>query len=270
MPGVNSIFQQPLAIHKAYALDIIGTMLASDKVYSGTQGWSEQAYTASITAQINAISDTGANSFPVLLDIKGPIIKYSSWNFIGTQFYAKLLQQLETDSRVSGVVLDIDSGGGMIAGTGELASTIRDFKKPVVAYTGGLMASAAYWIGSAADLIVANEHADVIGSIGSFMSYEDISGILEKHGAKRYEVYAPQSDLKNKAWRDMLTGDEQAMQKNLQQHTDKFINTIKEHRADQLQDDGEVFRGQVYTAQQAKEIGLVDHVQTLEWVMNQF
>jgi protease-4 len=67
------------------------------------------------------------------------------------------------DPNCIGVVLDIDSGGGQVSGTPEFYDYIASFKKPVVAYTDGLMCSAAYYIGSATSHIIANKRADAIG-----------------------------------------------------------------------------------------------------------
>ncbi|HSF95437.1 MAG TPA: S49 family peptidase, partial [Thermohalobaculum sp.] len=75
-----------------------------------------------------------------------------------------LTAALEND-RVAAVVLDIDSPGGVAFGIGEMADMIAAASKPVIAYAGGMAASAAYWIASAADEIVAHPTA-LLGSIG--------------------------------------------------------------------------------------------------------
>ncbi len=90
------------------------------------------------------------------------------------------------DSRVDSILLDIDSPGGSVDGTKELADLIfasRD-QKPIVAYANGTMASAAYWIGSAAHKIVTPETA-MVGSIGVAMMHYDYSTRDEKEGIKR-------------------------------------------------------------------------------------
>jgi ClpP class serine protease len=56
--------------------------------------------------------------------------------------------------------VNIDSPGGEVNGANELAQAIYDArgKKPIVAYVGGAGASAAYWVASAADRVVASSH----------------------------------------------------------------------------------------------------------------
>ena len=57
------------------------------------------------------------------------------------------------DDSIESILLDIDSPGGSVAGVPELAEAVAEAskKKPIYAWTGGRMASAAYWVASQAD-----------------------------------------------------------------------------------------------------------------------
>jgi signal peptide peptidase SppA len=91
---------------------------------------------------------------------------------------------------VKAVFLDIDSPGGTVLGTPELAAAVGTLNesKPVYAFSSGLMASAAYWIASQASAIYATPSAQV-GSIGVVQAILDDSQALEKRGLK-VEVFA--------------------------------------------------------------------------------
>ncbi len=95
------------------------------------------------------------------------------------------------DQDVMAIVLDVESPGGSVDGTKELADYIysQRGKKPMIAYANGLMASAAYWIGSATDAIMVNDTAEV-GSIGVAMTHYDYSEADKKEGIKRTVIYA--------------------------------------------------------------------------------
>jgi ClpP class serine protease len=86
--------------------------------------------------------------------------------------------------------LDIDSPGGTVAGTPELAAAVSalDQKKPVYAFSSGLMASAAYWIASQARAIYATPSAQV-GSIGVVQAVVDRSAAINAAGIK-VEVFS--------------------------------------------------------------------------------
>ena len=91
---------------------------------------------------------------------------------------------------IKAVFLDIDSPGGTVAGTPELAATVASIneRKPVYAFSSGLMASAAYWIASQARAIYATPSAQV-GSIGVVQAVIDDSAALNAEGIK-VEVFS--------------------------------------------------------------------------------
>lgn len=83
--------------------------------------------------------------------------------------------------QVDAILLDVDSPGGAVNGTNELAQAIYEARgqKPILAYSGGLVASAAYWIASAADELVVDRVA-VVGSLGTLaiVQYAEDDGTL--------------------------------------------------------------------------------------------
>lgn len=109
-----------------------------------------------------------------------------------TQMIERDLKAALNDPSVQKIILNIDSPGGTIDGTFELANLIFESrgKKPIIAYTDGSMLSAAYAIGSAADKIYISGDTTAIGSIGVVAAHEDISKMEEKLGIKTTEIYA--------------------------------------------------------------------------------
>jgi len=95
------------------------------------------------------------------------------------------LRAAAADPAVSRIALMIDSPGGAVSGVDATAAAIRAARqaKPVVAYVQGYGVSAAYWLASQADEIVATPLAEV-GSIGVVMAHVDVSRAIEKAGMK--------------------------------------------------------------------------------------
>ncbi|MBC7282665.1 S49 family peptidase [Hoeflea sp.] len=91
------------------------------------------------------------------------------------------------DADVRGIVLDIDSCGGTVAGCFDLCDFAVDAKrqtgKPVVAILTENAFSAAMALASTADSIAVPRTGGV-GSIGVVTMHWDISGLLEKYGEK--------------------------------------------------------------------------------------
>ena len=84
---------------------------------------------------------------------------------------------------VQKIALQVSSPGGTVTGVEELANKVRAIGKPTLAYTDSEMASAAYWIASAADRVVSSPSATV-GSIGVYIAIPDYSAAAEMAGIK--------------------------------------------------------------------------------------
>lgn len=91
---------------------------------------------------------------------------------------AAALEKFEADETVEKIILDIDSPGGEVAGVFELADRIRAAKKPVVAYTRSIAASAAYLLFSSAQYRVAHYGA-WLGSVGAYEAHFTGGGVVK-------------------------------------------------------------------------------------------
>lgn len=125
-----------------------------------------------------------------------------------TQLLGDAVRQAVADPYVTAILLNIDSPGGAVDGTQEVARQIFAARgtKPIVAYTDGMMASAAYWIGAAADQVYVSGDTTEVGSIGVVATHVDYSKLEEARGIKTTEIvagkfkrvasgYAPLSDM---------------------------------------------------------------------------
>jgi len=99
------------------------------------------------------------------------------------------------DPEVSEIVFDINSPGGTVTGVEEVARKIALSKKPTIAYTDGMMASAAYWTGSSADRVVGSPSSDV-GSVGVYMAIPDLSNLYAASGVQMLVIKSSATPLK--------------------------------------------------------------------------
>ena len=93
------------------------------------------------------------------------------------------LDAMKADPAVKCIALQVSSPGGTVTGVEEVANQVRAMGKPTMAYTDSEMASAAYWIGSAADRVVASP-SSTVGSVGVYMNLVDLSKAYDMAGAK--------------------------------------------------------------------------------------
>ncbi len=131
-----------------------------------------------------------------IIRLHGPIIRQpdliSSLLFGATDTEQVMEAITEASARddVRALLLDVDSPGGTVNGTPELAQAVADATrtKPVYAFSAGQMCSAAYWVASQCDAIYATPSARV-GSIGVILPLLDSSEALKNQGLK-VEVFA--------------------------------------------------------------------------------
>lgn len=169
-----------------------------------------------------------------------------------------------TDPKVRAVVIDVDSGGGMALGAPEIADMVAELaqKKPVVAHTSTIMASAAYYISAGASAVTASRSA-IVGSIGTVAQVVDITGMLEKFGVK-VETFTPdQSDLKTSSYPTVpMTDDQRAYLKDSVTRTNnEFMGFVSSHRAGI---ESGSMRGQCFAGRDGICAGLVDAVGSFE------
>lgn len=182
------------------------------------------------------------------------------------------IRQAVADSDVGGILLAIDSPGGTVAGTDDLASEVRAAKKtkPVWAHIEDLGASAAYWVASQADRVTANSPTALVGSIGTLQVIHDMSGAAEKAGVRTL-VFGTGA-LKGLGTPGSKITDEQAqhVQGLVNSVQNSFDNAVKAGRGLTAAELSAVRHGGVMTATEAKKAKLIDAVQPFGKVQADF
>jgi capsid assembly protease len=193
----------------------------------------------------------------------GGMLGMTSMERVGYAFDA-----LVADEAVTGIVLDIASPGGMVYGTPELANKIYSARgtKPILAVANPMAASGAYWIGAAADRLIASPSADV-GSVGVIMHRVDISGALEKEGVKETTIRSSGSPFKGEhnAANPMTDEELGNLQVRADRIYDQFTADLAKFRGVSQEHVIEHFgKGRTVDAQSAMKAGMVDRIDTFE------
>jgi protease-4 len=200
-----------------------------------------------------------------VMNVMGPIGKYDFCGWAGSQSMQQGIRAANQDQTVESIVLWIDSPGGQVDGTANLASEIKASTKPVVAFADGMMASAAYWIGSSADEIVVdkanNGFNTLIGSIGTMAMWMDNSKENETKGIKVHTVYATKSTDKGKLMEEANQGNYAGITKMLDNLNETFLSAVKVNRAGKIDLGSEnVLTGKTYEGKDAIKYGLADRM----------
>lgn len=177
---------------------------------------------------------------------------------VGMQFDAALV-----DPAVSSLLLLIDSPGGAVTGTFEMASKIweaRQFSsKPIIALAEGTAASAAYLLGSQADEFHATE-ASIVGSIGIIAKIDNLSRAEKNAGNDAVVIRS--GPLKAAGVGGLSPDQETELRNIVQIYFDKFKTAVG--RARPMMDMGAVSSGAIWVGDKAQNMGLVDSITTKE------
>jgi ClpP class serine protease len=164
------------------------------------------------------------------------------------------------DKKVSSVVFDVNSPGGYVDGVDQAAQAMAAITKPTEARVHGMAASAAYWLASQTDRIVAMSPAVQIGSIGVAAEEYDDDEYLAKKGIA-HRVYTS-TDAPDKH-PDMKTDEGKAkLVSRLDALHRVFVSRVAEGRnvsPDKVNKD--FGRGGVLIASAAKAAGMIDHIE---------
>lgn len=173
------------------------------------------------------------------------------------------------DPAVGSIVLDVDSPGGSVYGVNELSDAIYQARgsKPIVAVVNSSMASAAYWIGSAADEIVITPSGEA-GSIGVFCEHRDTTRADEAAGVTKTVVYAGKYKAEGHG---ALSGEAvQALQDRVDAYYDTMVKDIARGRNATQKAVREGFgQGRTLGAARAVKEGLADRIGTLDQVLGE-
>lgn len=209
-----------------------------------------------------------------IISVVGPIFRYANLfteisGATSTQVLATDFRTALEDPLVRAIVLDINSPGGTASGINELANMIFQARgqKPIVAYGGGQVASAAYWIGSAADELVIDATSPV-GSIGAKLSILDTSGRDAKSGVRTIEIVSSQSpdkvlDVGNDEGRAKV-------QKIVDDLAGVFVEAVARNRGVTIETVlADYGRGGMMVGRSAIDAGLADRIGSLESVLTE-
>ncbi|HEX5330521.1 signal peptide peptidase SppA [Sulfuricurvum sp.] len=185
--------------------------------------------------------------------LTGPILDATS---IVTQ-----IDEARENKEVKGVLFSIDSPGGAVAPSVEIAYAIKRLSeaKPTVVYAAGIMASGGYYSAIWGNEIIANP-GSMIGSIGVIMEGADISGLMEKVGVKTQVVHAgtyKQVGTFDREWSDVERAE---LDKVIGGTYAMFVADVSRARKLDVNRSSEYADAHIFTAAQAQKVGLVDSI----------
>ncbi len=222
-----------------------------------------QAYSKLPTGQMVITSEISNTEIPegsiAVIPIQGVMLSSR------TQQLMDNIAIAQNNPAFSSILFMVNTPGGMVFLTDTAATMIKDCKLPTVAFIQNMAASAGMWLTSAMTTRIASSRIDLIGSVGVKTSFMDLNGFLkDKLNITVYDLYATKATRKDEEVRALLANPSES-----KPFTD-YLDHVNEifHAAIQtnlgIDPNSEVFSGAIFNADQAKTLGLIDAIGSLD------
>lgn len=205
-----------------------------------------------------------------VIKLQGIIVNYEDEeNTIDINQIIKTLERVEKNKKYKGILLIVDSPGGMAAPSLELTYKIKKIRKskPVVVYIQNLGASGAYYFSSAANYIIANPQA-IIGSIGVIISVPQLYKALNKIGIEVINIKSGKYKDSLSPFKPLSKEQKEYFQNLVMEYYYQFIKDVAENRnlksQNQIKELYEIADGRVFTPYTAIKYNLIDQVGTMD------
>ena len=194
----------------------------------------------------------------------------SSQSVASAKHVIPILEKAFANPSVKAVVLSIDSPGGAPAESERIYTAIESLKrkhqKPVVAVINNMGASAAYMIAIHADKIYAGKYS-LVGSIGAIITAWDLHKAIERVDVAQHVYASGQLKALLNPFAPVSQEADAKAKLLVSQVGATFLDEVKRARSATLKANVDYGSGEIWGGQEAKDIGLVDGISTLDEVV---
>lgn len=171
------------------------------------------------------------------------------------------MKELRQDASVKGVLLRINSPGGVVAPSQEIYAAVRKLAaaKPVVASMATVAASGGYYAAAPASRIVANP-GSITGSIGVIMELANFEELFAKLGVRQTSIASGRFKDAGSPFRPMSPEDKAYFEGLVRDLHAQFVADVAAGRNMTVPAVEALADGRVLTGRQARDAGLVDEL----------
>jgi signal peptide peptidase SppA len=223
------------------------------------------AYTASNQPQSNSFSFASDSFSGVsVVPVHGYLDHRSAYHYpeyyTGYMYIRALVQGALDDNSVSGIVLDLSSGGGRVDGAFELMEFIKEASlvKPIVGIIDGICCSACYLIASACSHIYMND-SGVTGSIGVIMSHTSVKRAMDMAGYDVTFIQDGEAKAETHFYKELTDEAKARLEVMVKRDKEKFVKAVSKN----LNIEESVIIGTksaILSSEDALELGLIHSI----------
>ena len=212
-----------------------------------------------------------------IIDINGSLTnRNSQWNrHYGIVSYPEIknavIEAVNTDG-IDSILLSIDSPGGAVTGISELSAFLNDVKQDhlsIDTHVGGSMNSGGYWLGSIGTDLTGTRLSQV-GSIGVISIHMEYTKMFKKMGVEATVIRKGKYKALGNPYEKLTPEAKAIIEKDMEVVYDEFIATVATNRGVPESDvRNNMAEGQVFWGVEAKRVGLIDNIGTIDSVVTQ-
>lgn len=177
------------------------------------------------------------------------------------------LLEAEANPNVEAIILSINSPGGTVVASKEVAEYVKTMNKTVISWIRDLGTSGAYLIASASDHIISDE-LSIVGSIGAKMSYLSFNGTMEKYGMEYNEISSGSLKEMGSPYKDLSNDEYFILSSLINDSFNYFLDFVVINRNLSNSSIGIIKDGRIVSGLEALNLGLVDELGSKTEIIN--
>jgi len=167
---------------------------------------------------------------------------------------------------ITDVIMHFDTGGGSVRGLSQTSDAMKAFERnggQIRAHSDAYVASAGYWLMCGAKSATASEMTE-IGSIGTMAVVRTLVNTEENMGVKFTVIKAGKYKALGNPFEELTPEIKKRLQDNIDETNDFFLKRVSVERNLMLSETGVWAEGQMFFAEKARQVGLIDRVTTMD------
>lgn len=272
-PAPQVILQQPPSMFGRFGKWLLGALVLAVLFIMGLYSSYHSYFTPTNAPQekYHSLSRTATNKLAII-DVSGAIMDGED------SFTKRQIDRVREDDSVVGVIVRINSPGGTVTGSDYIYHHLRELQAergkdepfPIVVSMGSICASGGYYVamavGDQSNAIFA-EPTTWTGSIGVIIPLYDISGTMTEIGVKDDSIASAPLKQMGSPTKPMTEAERKVLQELVDESFKGFKEIVVSGRPKLKEDEtalNEATTGQIFTAKQALELGLIDKIGFIE------
>lgn len=184
---------------------------------------------------------------------------------VGSDSFIEEIEALTKSKAIKGVVLRVNSGGGAVIASEEIAEGLAKLaeKKPLVVSMGGVAGSGGYWVALPGERIFSEKNT-ITGSVGVILMLFSAREGLNRLGVTEDTIKIGEFADLGSPFKKLTEQERMLLEEEVERLYQDFLRRVADSRKQSVESVDHIAEGRIWTGDRAKGLGLVDEVGGLD------